>query len=271
MLPRKGSFRVIDIHCHILPGIDDGADDWEQSIRMARLAADDGISGIVCTPHWSPAFPGNTRDAILPLVDEFRERLRRENIKLDLFAGCEVVISFGLESMFESGELLTVNDGGAFALVETPYEIIPPNVERLFWMMQVKGITPIMAHPERNARLIRDPMILMKWVEAGVLVQITAGSLAGIFGGDVRDYALDLLRRRMVHFVASDAHNAGRRAPALSEAREIAASVIGPEEAARIFTLHPSCVMRGELPEVEDPLPPEEKKPSLMERLFPFW
>ncbi|MEN6440241.1 MAG: CpsB/CapC family capsule biosynthesis tyrosine phosphatase, partial [Syntrophobacter sp.] len=178
---------------------------------------------------------------------------------------------FSLPEMLESGELLTINNGGTFALVETPYEIIPPNLDRLFWMLQVKGITPILAHPERNVRLLRDPMLLHKWVEAGTLVQVTAGSIEGSFGGDIREFARDLLRRRMVHFVASDAHNAGRRCPALSEAREITASIIGPEEAKRIFTLHPSSIVRGELPEVDAPLPPETKKPSLMERFFPFW
>lgn len=264
-------FVVIDIHCHILPAIDDGADDWEQTIKMARIAAEDGITGIVCTPHWSPSFPGNFRETILPLIDELRARLREENINVDVYPGCELVLSFGLPEMLGSGELLSINDGGTFALVETPYEIIPPNLDKLFWMIQIKGITPILAHPERNTRLQKDPMLLQKWVEAGALIQVTAGSIEGLFGNDARDFARELLRRRMVHFVGSDAHNSGRRSPALAEAREITASIIGQEEADRIFTHYPASIVRGELPEIEEPLPPDPRKPSLIERLFPFW
>lgn len=233
---------------------------------MARIAAEDGISGIVCTPHWSPVFPDNDRAAVLASVKEFRKRLKREGIGIEVYPGSELVIHFSLPEKIEAGELLSVNDNRAFALVEMPYDVIPPNLDKLFWMMQVKGVTPILAHPERNRQLMKHPSLLEKWIEAGALVQITGSSLMGFFGNTIREFSAELLRRRMVHFVASDSHNSGQRGPVLSEARDIVSSIVGPEETREIFVESPSRVLRGEFPNIQQPLPPENKDSSFMRR-----
>lgn len=262
---------MIDLHSHILPGLDDGSDDWDQSLRMARMAVDDGITGVICTPHWSPSYPDNTRDAILPLVDEFRSRIKAEDIPLEIYPGCEMVIHFALPEKLESGELLSINDGRRFALVEMPHEYFPPNLDQLFWMLQVKGVTPILGHPERNWQVIKNRSVLPKWIEAGVLVQITAGSLVGYFGGEVRELCRDMLQRRLVHFVGTDCHSSsGKRSPQLSKARALASNLIGAEETEKIFVENPSRVVRGELPDVREPLEPPRKQ-SIIKRLFPFW
>jgi len=257
---------VIDLHCHILPGLDDGAESWEQSLQMARIAAEDGISGIVCTPHCSPGFPENKRASILASVKEFRTRLRREGIRIEVYPGSELAIHFALPEKIEAGEFLSINDNRTFALVEMPYEVIPPNLDKLFWMMQVKGVTPILAHPERNLLVLKRPLLLEKWIEAGVLVQITGSSLVGFFGSSIRDFSTELVRRRMVHFVATDSHSSGQRRPVLSKAREIVSSIVGPEEAREIFVEHPSRVLRGEFPAIREPLPPENRNTSFMRR-----
>ncbi len=261
---------VIDLHCHILPGLDDGAEDWGQSLQMARIAAKDGISGIVCTPHYSPAFPGNHRNAVMASVEELRTRLRQAKIPLELYPGCELAIDPNLPERIESGELLTINDNRKIVLLEMPSKLIPPNLDRFFWMMQLKGFTPVLAHPERNYYLMKNPSALLDWIQAGVMVQITGASLRGYYGEEPRDFSLKLLRQRMVHLVASDSHGPATRRPLLSKARAITEAVIGAEEAHRIFCEYPVEVLHGQVPEVA-PAIPLEKKTSLIGRFFPFW
>lgn len=261
---------MIDLHCHILPGLDDGSSDWGQSLEMARIAVMDGISGIVCTPHYSPAFPENRRTAIMDAVEEFRTRLRQAEIQLELYPGCELVIGSNLPKQIESGELLTVNDNRKIALVEMPVEVIPPNLDRFFWSMSVSGIGTVLAHPERNYQLMKNPSVLVEWVRAGTMVQITSSSLRGHHGKEIRDFALKLLRHRMVHFVATDSHHPDRRRPVLSKAHSIAEAIVGPEEAHRIFYEYPAQVLSGEVPDIA-PAIPIETKTSIFRRIFPFW
>ena len=261
---------MIDIHSHILPGLDDGAENWTHSLEMAQIAAIDGISGIVCTPHFSHVYPGNNLTTILAAIEELRTRLRQTEIRLELYPGCELAIDSNLTEKIESGELLTINDNRRIALVEMPSEFIPPNLDRFFWMMLVKGITPVLAHPERNYLLMKNPSVLLKWIQTGVLVQITGASLRGHYGQEIRDFSAKLLQHRMVHFVASDSHGPDRRRPVLSKARAITEAIIGPEEAYKIFHEYPVQILRGEVPDVIPAIPPEKKTP-LIRRIFPFW
>jgi len=262
---------VIDLHSHILPGLDDGAQDLEHSLEMARIASLDGISGIVCTPHMSPSFPGNDREVILAAVEALRCKLAEEGIGIELYPGCELAIDSDIPAKVESRKLLTLNDSGNIVLIEMPYEIIPPHMSKFFWTMQVRGLTPILAHPERNYQLIRNPAILLKWVEAGVLVQITAGSLKGHYGGRVRDFSLMLLKQRMVHFVGTDSHSLGMRRPVLSEVRGIVESIVGVQEAQMIFYERPAEVLDGRVPDVMPAVVAQDKKNSLIRRIFQFW
>jgi protein-tyrosine phosphatase len=260
---------VIDLHCHILPDLDDGAEDWAESIEMAQIAAMDGISGIVCTPHHSPTFPGNSRDAIMASVGELQTKLREAEIRLDIYPGCELAIDSNLPEKIESGELLSINDSRKIALIEMPVEVIPLNLDKFFRTMRAKGVTPVLAHPERNYPLMKNPSALLEWVQGGIMVQITGASLRGHYGEETRDFCVKLLQHQMVHLVASDSHGPARRMPVLSKARAIAEAIIGPEEAHRIFYEYPVRILRGEVPELA-PAVPIEKKTTLMRRLFPF-
>jgi len=267
---REKGPRVIDIHCHILPGLDDGAMDPEQSLEMARIAVLDGISGIVCTPHLSTVFSENNRKVIVDAVQALRSRLTDEKIELEIYPGCEHAIDRNVPREIEAGELLTINDTGKFALIEMPLEIIPPHMMNLFWMMQVKGVTPILAHPERNYQLAKKLPILSEWIEAGVLVQITGDSLTGHYGKRALDFSMKLLKERMVHFVGSDAHNTDRRRPVLSEARAIVQSIIGAEGAQSIFDRNPTEIINGKFPNPIPPIHHEKKARSFIQRIFPF-
>ena len=260
---------MIDLHCHILPGLDDGAQDLAQSLEMARIAAADGICGIVCTPHSSTVFPVNHRTTILAAVEELKTRLREAEIRLELYPGCELSLQSNLLEKIESKELLTINDNRRIALIEMPADLIPPYLDKFFWMMRVKGIDTVLAHPERNFHLMKNPSVLLEWIQAGVMVQITAASLTGNYGHAIRDFSLKLLRHRMAHFVATDSHSPDRMAPMLSEVRALTEAIIGPEEAHRIFYEYAVQVLRGEVPDVMPPISFEKKAP-LIRRIFPF-
>ena len=213
---------------------------WNLVCKWRAQTVLDGISGIVCTPHMSPCFPGNNREVIFAAVESLRSRLVEEGIELKLYPGCELAIDFHLPEQIEAKKLLTVNDTGNLALLEMPAEMIPPHMSKFFWMLQVRGITPILAHPERNFQLIRHPSILFRWIQAGVLVQITGDSLTGRFGRTIADFSLKLLKHRMAHLVATDSHNPSRRKPVLSGARRIVESAVGVKEAQKIFHEYPA-------------------------------
>jgi protein-tyrosine phosphatase len=266
--PVKG-LEVIDLHCHILPGLDDGAQGWTQSLEMARIAAADGICGVVCTPHFSTVFPANYRATILAAVEELRTRLRKAEIRLELYPGCELSPQYNLLERIESGELLTINDNRRIALIEMPSDLITPNLGKFFGMMRGKGIDTVLAHPERNYHLMKNPSVLLEWIQAGVMVQMTAASLTGYYGHAIRDFSVKLLRHRMAHFVATDSHSPGRMAPMLSKARAITEAIIGPEEAHRIFCEYAVQVLRGEVPDVMPAISFERKTPTIR-RIFPF-
>jgi protein-tyrosine phosphatase len=169
----------------------------------------------------------------------------------------------------ESRDLLTINDNRQIALIEMPTDLITPNLDKFFWMMRVKGIDTVLAHPERNRDLMKNPSVLLEWIQAGVMVQITAASLTGYYGHAIRDFSLKLLRHRMAHFVATDSHSPGRMAPMLSKARALTEAIIGPEEAHRIFYEYAVQVLRGEVPDVM-PAISFEKKTPLIRRIFSF-
>lgn len=260
---------MIDLHCHILPGLDDGAQDPDQSLEMARIAAGDGISGIVCTPHLSPVFPANHRKTILAALEELRSMLREAKIRLDLYPGSELSIQSNLPERIESGEVLSINDTGKIALIEMPTDLFSPNLDKFFWRVRAKGIETVLAHPERNYHFMKDPSVLFQLVQAGVMVQITSASLRGLYGREIRDFSLKLLRHRMVHFVSTDAHSPERRSPRLSKARAITESVAGAEQAHKIFCEYPLLVLRGEVPDLESPIPFKNRM-SLVRRIFQF-
>lgn len=254
---------MIDIHCHILPGLDDGARDMAQSIAMAQIAAMDGITGIVCTPHFSPVFPGNIRRTVLESVERLQTKLREMEIQLALYPGSELAIDPNIVEKIGSGELLTVNDNMKVALIELPPEIIPPNLDRFFWSLQARGINTILAHPERCYPLMKNPSLLFDWVQAGVMVQLTGSSVMGHYGEPIRDFSFELLKHRMAHLVASDSHGDTARRPMLSRARAVTEEIVGAEEARKIFCEYPDSILCGEFPDVEPPIPFEKKKPFL--------
>jgi len=205
---------VIDLHCHVLPGIDDGPATFDDSLELARAAAAAGTRTIAATPHVSWEYP-NDADMIALLTEQLNERLRSESIALEVKTGAEVALTRVTD--IPAKELARLSLGsGRWLLIEPPFAAAIPGLEALVARLQDGGHRIVIAHPERCEAFHRDRSSLAKLVDAGVLVSITAGSLAGRFGRPARRMALDLVRDGLVHNVASDAHDAVRRPPSIS-------------------------------------------------------
>ncbi|HUT10344.1 MAG TPA: CpsB/CapC family capsule biosynthesis tyrosine phosphatase [Thermoguttaceae bacterium] len=236
---------LVDIHCHLLPGLDDGAADRDVALAMARLAVADGISTVVATPHQSGGHVGNHNRAICTLTADFQEFLREQNVPLRVLPGAEVRIEPELVSKLRSGKLLTLADRRRHVLLELPSEVCFP-LDRLLGELDAAGMVGILAHPERNMAILSQRHLLASLVDAGCLVQITSGSLVGTFGPRVQKFAEWLVMRGLVHFVGSDAHGARTRRPLLRRAFECIARLAGPETAADLCCRNPARVAAGE-------------------------
>jgi protein-tyrosine phosphatase len=232
---------MIDLHNHLLPGIDDGAPDLETSLELARLAVAEGITHMVCTPHIHPGRYENTPQSIAAALACFKQALTGAGIELQVAAAAEV--RFGLELMAGVADAkipyLGAWEGHKVLLLEFPHGEIPFGAERLTQWLKGRGILPMIAHPERNKGIMRQPSRLRPFLEQGCLLQVTASSLTGHFGDAARDIATDLLRQGQVTILATDAHNSDRRPPRLKEAVMVAEQLIGAERAAALVNANP--------------------------------
>jgi protein-tyrosine phosphatase len=261
---------MIDLHCHILPGIDDGPADLETSLEMARLAAADGIKAIVASPHSLDGVYYNSRETILKKTLEFRQALKVAGIPMFLLPGADIHFDFDLQDKLARREALAVNDRN-YLLLELPRQFLPPNFKEALFNLKVQGYFPILTHPERNVALQIDPQILGEYVSLGALVQITAMSLTGGFGGKARDHARRWLEQGLVHLIATDAHSPENRPPVLSKALRAATEIVGRKTAVKMVTTWPEFVLLGHpLPEEDLPHPQPSKpaKKHFLARLF---
>ena len=211
---------MIDLHCHILPGIDDGAKNLEASIRMAESAVENGITHILCTPHHNNGRFTNPKGQVMIAVEELQAELDKRNIDLTLFEGQEVRLTADLILDLENDDILFVDVTNRYLLVEFPSSGIPLFAEQLFFELLSKDIIPVIVHPERNAGFLEDPNLLIPFIEMGALTQLTAPSYVGKFGKKIQKMASQMIKHNLVHMVATDAHNVERRGFCLKEAYE---------------------------------------------------
>ncbi|MFD1411500.1 tyrosine-protein phosphatase [Lapidilactobacillus gannanensis] len=211
--PRKNS--LIDLHCHILPGLDDGSKSVEESLELAHAAVREGIGYILCTPHHLDRNYTNHALDVVQKVHDFQKILDEQAIPLTLFPGQEVHLNGDLDQRVE--DLLGIDSAMRYLLVELPHEEVPTYTTELFFQLSMRGITPVIAHPERNARIKADPEILYDFISNGALGQLTATSLVGVFGKGVQKFSQELITHGLVHIIASDAHMLPNRQFALKE------------------------------------------------------
>ncbi|MCL5934896.1 MAG: hypothetical protein M1543_00070, partial [Firmicutes bacterium] len=209
---------MIDLHSHILPAMDDGPADMENSLDMARAASADGTESLVAVPHFIKGAYENEREDILRAVNELNGELERSGVIINVHPGAEYMLDPDLPRWIKDGRALTINDGGKYILVEFPAAGIPPNSERTLYEIAMQGVIPIIAHPERNADLINLPDLLFPFLERGAVSQVTAGSLTGLFGRQAWQVGWYYLKKGMCHVIGSDAHSAAQRVQSLSGA-----------------------------------------------------
>lgn len=174
--------QIIDIHCHILPGIDDGAADFTESLEMAKAAAKEGIKKIIATPHHRNGSYDNYKDEIIHRTKELNDYLQSEQVKVEILPGQETRIYGEMVEDYEKGEILTLAEVSTYVFVEFPSGNVPRYTEQLLFDLQMKGVTPVIVHPERNAELIQQPDKLYQFVKNGAATQVTAASVVGYFG-----------------------------------------------------------------------------------------
>jgi protein-tyrosine phosphatase len=264
---------MIDIHHHLLFGLDDGSPDIDTSVAMAEAAAENGITHIVCTPH------ANGRWSFDPEVNRQKlgELTERVTGKVTLGLGCDFHLSYdNIEDALKNRAKYSIN-GKQYLLVEFDDLMIPATMNDTFYEMMVAGLRPVITHPERNLTIQRHPERMKEWLREGCLVQVTASSLTGRFGRTAQSLAMQFLDRDWVHFLATDAHNLESRPPKLREAYDIVAQRYGAETAERLCVENPRAAFFGEdWPEQPEPreieaesrAPQGRRKKGLLGRLF---
>ncbi|GAB4375592.1 MAG: tyrosine protein phosphatase [Acidobacteriota bacterium] len=251
---------MIDTHCHILYGLDDGAEDAAQTLAMARLAVEDGVRGIIATPHMREGDYLNERPAILERVEQVRSLFAAEGIDLPIWPGSEVHLGPRLPDRIAEGRLLTCNDRRVHLLLECPYRTRPIRLHETIFELRLAGITPVIAHPERIRFFQEDPARYEEVVRLGALGQMTSSSLVGTFGRTIARLSEEWVARGLVHLLGSDAHDTEYRPPTLSAARERWAGLAGTESADLAADVHPRALVDGRPIEPDPPAPPRRSR-----------
>jgi protein-tyrosine phosphatase len=232
---------LIDIHCHLLPEVDDGPKSWEVAVQMCRIAAADGITHMVATPHANSRYAYD-RAYLLGVLDELRARVGQ----IPQFSlGCDFHLSDdNVERALEQPHSYTIGQTN-YLLIELSNYSIPPQLSDCFHRLGDRGLLPILTHPERNPILQQTPQRILEFAEQGCLIQVTASSLTGFWGERPEIVTRWLLDRSAVHILASDAHDSRYRVPILSEARAIAAKIVGDEYASALVEENPAAIVQG--------------------------
>jgi protein-tyrosine phosphatase len=251
--------QLIDIHCHILPGIDDGAQDEQVSLNMAKQAVAEGITQIVATPHHRNRHWHNPKSEILTRVQSINQLFEHNQIGLRVLPGQEPRIFGEMATEDASQELVTVNNNKKYILIEFPTHHVPRYAQQLFFDLQVKGVIPVIVHPERNEEIIRHPNMLYQFIADGALSQVTAASLIGKNGRSAKKLTLQFIENNLAQFVASDAHNVSARPFYMQEAFLDLKKHFG-RDLANLFRENAELLINGELVNREEPVEIKEKK-----------
>lgn len=254
---------VTDIHCHLLPGIDDGAKSWQDALEMARQAVDEGITTSIVTPHQLGSNSQTRGDTIRQLTAEFQHHLNQHAIPLRVLPGADVRIDADMISRLQSGDCLSLGDHRRHVLLELPHELYFP-LEPVLAQLHRISMLGILSHPERNEGILRQPALIPQLIGEGCLMQITADSLVGTFGPVPQRFSEMMLRNGWVHFLATDAHSPRSRRPRIIAARARAAELAGSAYAEAICSTNPAAIAAG----CDCPALPAIRRPGFLSRMF---
>jgi protein-tyrosine phosphatase len=244
---------MYDLHSHLLPGIDDGAPDYETSLAMARAFVDQGVQCVACTPHILPGLYHNSGPQIKQAVAELQRCLDDASIALKLVTGADNHIVPDFVAGLKQGHLLPIADS-AYVLVEPPHHVAPARLEDLFFNILLGGYIPVLTHPERLSWIESKYDVIERLASRGVWMQITSGSLCGRFGKRPRYWAERMLEEGLVHILATDAHNMTSRPPDLRKGFREAERLVGTEEAQHLVVTRPLGALSNTPPN-ELPMP----------------
>ncbi|MGO4221994.1 tyrosine-protein phosphatase [Lysobacter sp. TAF61] len=248
---------MFDLHCHLLPAIDDGAVDLDMALEMARMAAADGIVTVACTPHIYPGMYENTADGIRAAIAAFQAELDERGIALRLVEGADVHMDPDLLAGIRGGRVPTLA-GSRYLLLEPPHHVAPPRFEEAVFDLMAAGLVPVITHPERLTWVETHYDVFKRLAERGAWMQITAGAMTGRYGRRVKYWGERFVGEGLCMILATDAHHPQRRPPLLAEAREAAAGLVGMEEAVHMVDTR----TRG----IVDDVAPEQLPPALFRK-----
>lgn len=263
---------MLDLHSHIIPGIDDGSKNMEMSIAMLQIAAQNGTKGIVATPHviegkWLPDW-----DKIVMECEILQKAAKKAKIEISIFPGGEVSLYLDILDKVTGPGAYCIN-GGRYLLVELPAAHIPSYTEEFFFTLQTRGITPILAHPERHPELAKKPEILAEWIRTGVLTQMNGTSITGLMGARVMGTAELFLTNHMIHVIGSDAHGIRNRNTNLASAADKITMLIGEERAQELMANNPERILNSreiDIPEIGE-IEYSRSNKGVMNWLFKLW
>ena len=251
---------MIDLHCHVLPGIDDGSRLLEETMDMARTAAKNNIDAIVATPHTLNGFFVNNWENVVSLTATAQKAFTAEDIPITLYPAMEVQVCPELFDALENGSAVTINDNERYLLLEFPPFSMPPGSRDFIYKLRLKGITPVIAHPERHLVLQNDLQQVYDLVRQGALCQLTALSITGELGPYVQKSAEEMIKTGLAHIIATDAHSNDLRIPALTSAVYMAADILQDySRAEKMVTETPAAIIAGGDIVVEEPVLTKKK------------
>ncbi|MBR5487893.1 MAG: hypothetical protein IKT51_03920 [Phascolarctobacterium sp.] len=262
---------MIDLHTHIIWDIDDGSKSIEMSTVMLSIAAQKGTTSIFATPHVIEVYNKPSWEVIVEKSKQIQNIVDNQKLNIKIYPGAEIQMNWELISEIGEQGAYCLN-GGKYALIELPVLEIPEYADEFFYRLMLKGIIPIIAHPERNKNLMQNPSKLLEWMRKGILLQCNSGSITGSFGKQVRANAELLLKNKLISFVGSDAHRDKGRDTNLYDAKKIILDIVGDGYCKEIFYINPERVLQNELVEIDVPTKIYEIKStkSIWSKIFNF-
>ena len=259
---------MIDLHTHILPGIDDGAHTLEMSLEMARQAVQDGTTVMACTPHIYPGLYMNDSAGITRARDALQAELDTHGIALQLVVGADVHLVPDLLDGVKAGRVPTLN-GSRYILLEPSHHVAPPRFEESVFQLVAAGFTPVITHPERLTWVETHYEVMVGMIKQGAWMQVTAGALTGLFGPRAKYWGEKFIGEGHTHILATDAHSSGRRVPCLTEGLAVAERLVGKAEASRLVHDRPQAILDNVAPGLVVPLMEVQPRQGWLKRLLP--
>ena len=258
---------MIDVHCHILPDVDDGSECMQESINMAMIAKEQGIDKIIATPHYHPEFKYLKGEELNKACEEFKKQLKENNIDIDIYLGNEIYFTYDLIEKISELDFYCLNNS-KYILIEFPPTNFPLNLCNIVYELKQKGFIPVLAHVERYIKIHDDPEIIYDCIKTGAIIQINSSSLIGKQGKEIQRFCNLLIERNMVHLVATDAHGSQRRRPMMKDAYQYIEKKYSKEIADNLFINNAQCILDNKEIIIEEPFEKSMEKVSFLKRIF---